>query len=323
MPASREARALVLDGKLLGPYKPIMARLIQKELAGIQLLGFSLGGEETVVAAPEHNVCFDIGRAPREVVSIDNVCLTHGHMDHAAGVAYYFSQRHFVGNAPGQVIVHRGLAQPIQALMAVWSDIEGHPSPCQVIGVENLQEVPIRRDLLVRAFDVNHSRHSLGFTLVEVRHKLKEEFQGKSGPQLVALKKQGVEIERRIEVSLLTFTGDTAIGKFLDLEFVQKSRAFIVECTFFDDEHVSRARDGRHVHVKDLPEILAAVPEAQIMLIHLTRRTELRRAKRILQAVVKPDDFERICLLMERPPRMPNHRSGGVGAKGSATPTEP
>ena len=34
---------------------------------------------------------------------IDNLCLTHGHMDHAAGVAYYLSQRHFVGNSPGRV----------------------------------------------------------------------------------------------------------------------------------------------------------------------------------------------------------------------------
>ncbi len=298
-----------------------MARLIQKELAGIRLLGFSLAGEETVIAAPEHNVCFDVGRAPREVVSIDNVCLTHGHMDHAAGVAYYFSQRHFVGNAPGRVIVHRGLAQPIQTLMAVWSEIEGHPSPGQVIGIEHLQEVAIRRDLLVRAFDVNHSQHSLGFSLIESRHKLKEEYQGKSGPQLVALKKQGVEIERRFEVSLLTCTGDTAVGRFLDLEFVQKSRAFVVECTFFDDEHVSRARAGRHVHVQDFPRILDAVQEAQIMITHLTRRTDLRRAKRILQTIVKPNDFERICFLMDRPPRTPNHRSDGARSKSSPTPT--
>jgi len=298
-----------------------MARLIEKELAGIKILGFSLAGEETVVAAPEHNVCFDAGRAPREIISIDNLCLTHGHMDHAAGVAYYLSQRHFVGNSPGRVIVHRGLAQSIQSLMAVWADIEGHPSPGDVVGIEHLQEVKIRRDLLVRAFDVNHSQHSLGFSLIEMRHKLKEEFQGKSGPQLVALKKQGVEIERRIEVPLLTFTGDTAAGRFLDLEFVQKSRAFVIECTFFDDEHVSRARAGRHVHVQDLPRIYDAVPDARIMITHLTRRTDLRRAKRILQTIVKPDDFERTCFLMDRPPRTPNHRPAGGRSKSSPSPT--
>ena len=131
-----------------------MGRLVQKEADGIRILGFSLAGEETVVAAPEYDVCFDVGRAPREVISIDNICLTHGHMDHAAGIAYYFSQRIFVGNSPGRVIVHRALAGSIQQLMAVWADIEGHPSPGTVLGVETLEDVPIRRDLLVRSFAV-------------------------------------------------------------------------------------------------------------------------------------------------------------------------
>ncbi|MGB2987421.1 MAG: MBL fold metallo-hydrolase [Phycisphaerae bacterium] len=293
---------------------------MDKQLGGIRIVGFSLAGEEAVVAAPEYNVCFDVGRAPREVVSIDNICLTHGHMDHAAGVAYYFSQRTFVGNSPGRVIVHRGLAQSIQKLMDIWSDIEGHPSPCEVYGVEPLEDVLIRRGLLIRPFMVNHTAHSLGYTLIEVRHKLKPEFHGKSGPQLVALKCQGIEIESRMEAPLLTYTGDTAIGRWLRLDFVQRSRGVILECTFFDREHVSRARAGRHIHVSDLPEILAALPESQIMLAHLTRRTDLRHAKHILEQVIKPDDLERVSFLMERLPRgegrqSPNPQSFGAKSR--------
>ncbi len=280
-----------------------MARLATKELAGVRIIGFSLAGEETVIAAPEYNVCFDVGRAPREVVSIDNVCLTHGHMDHAAGIAYYFSQRAFVGNAPGRVIVHRDLAGHIQRLMGVWADIEGHPSPGEVCGVEPLEDVMLRRGLLVRPFAVRHAPNSLGFTLIEVRHKLKTEFHGKSGPQLVALKRQGIEIEGRFEVPILTHTGDTAVGRWLELDFVRTSRILLLECTFFDREHVSRARAGKHIHVEDVPQVLAAAPDAQIMLHHLTRRTDLREAKRILQQMISSADMDRVCFLMERPPR--------------------
>lgn len=286
-----------------------MARLIHKELGGIQVAGFSLAGEETVVAAPQYNVSFDVGRAPREIISIDNICLTHGHMDHAAGVAYYFSQRTFIGIGPGRAIVHRGLAHLFQQLMGIWSDIEGHPSPGEIRGVEPFEDVAIRRGLLVRPFAVNHSGYSLGYTLIEVRSKLKEEFQGKSGPQLVALKRQGVEIEKRVEVPLITCTGDTAIGGFLDLDFVQKSRGVLIECTFFDHEHLQRARSGRHIHVDDLPEVLAAVPHAEIMLTHTTRRIDLRQAKRLLERVLGPDDLRRVSFLMERPPRSaPGHQ---------------
>lgn len=280
-----------------------MGRLLHKQLAGIELAGFSLAGEETTVVAPEYNVAFDVGRAPREIISIDNVCLSHGHMDHAAGVAYYFSQRNFIGNAPGRVIVHIDLAQALQRLMDVWGDIEGHPSPGTIEGVEHLQDVEIRRNLFVRPFNVNHAASALGYSLIERRHKLKPEFIGKTGPQLVALKREGIAIEGTTEVVLLTYTGDTAVGRFLELDFVAKSRALLIECTFFDPEHRDRAVAGRHIHVVDLPEVLAAIPDAQIMLTHMTHRTDLRQAKRILEGVVSSSDLERISFLMERPPR--------------------
>lgn len=286
-----------------------MSRLVQKSLEGMEILGFSLAGEETVIGAPEYNVCFDVGRAPREVLSIDNVCLTHGHMDHAAGIAYYFSQRAFVGNAPGRIIVHRALAQPIQRLMDVWADIEGHHSPGTVWGVSHLEDVPIRRGLLVRPFDVNHAASALGFSLIEERNKLKPEYAGLQGPEIVALKKQGVEITERQEITLLTFPGDTALGRFLELDFVCRSQRLLMECTFFDREHVSRARAGRHIHVHDLPQVLSAIPNAQVLLTHLSRRTDLREAKRILAQVIAPSDLDRVGFLMERPARRSNSPS--------------
>ena len=296
-----------------------MSRLIEKTLDGIRLVGFSLAGEETVIVAPEYNVAFDVGRAPREVISIDNVCITHGHMDHAAGVAYYFSQRGFVGLPGGRVIVHRSIAQHIQQLMAVWAEIERHPSAGVVHGVEHLEEVELRRGLFVRVFDVNHCPGALGYTLIEKRHKLKAEFVGKTGPVLVALKKQGVQIEENIEVPLLTYTGDTAVGKFLELDFVRNSRAVLLECTFFDREHCDRARAGRHIHANDLPRVFASLPDSQIMIVHTTRRTDMRMNKRILEKVLSAADLARCSLLMDRPHKAsPLHKGGPEG--GTASP---
>ena len=284
-----------------------MGRLIEKDCAGTRILGFSLAGEETVIAVPEFNVGFDIGRAPREMISIDNICLTHGHMDHAAGIAYYFSQRAFVGISPGRLIVHRNLVAPIQRLLEVWKEIEGHLSPADIHGVEPLQDVPIRRGLIVRPFAVNHAGYALGYTLIEQRHKLKSEFRDRSGPQLAALKRDGVEIERQVEIALLTFAGDTAVGAFLDHDFVRQSRAVLIECTFFERDHIVRARAGRHIHVEDLPKVLSAIPGAQIILTHVTRRTDLRLAKRILRKTISEEEATRVSFLMDRPPR----RTGG------------
>ncbi len=295
-----------------------MSRLVEKQIDGTRIVGYSLGGEETVVVAPEYNVCFDVGRAPREIIAIDNVCLSHGHMDHAAGIAYYFSQRTFVGIAAGRVIVHRALAPAIRKLLDIWAEIEGHVSPAEICAVEPMQDVAIRRGLLVRPFAVNHPGPCLGFTLIEVRSKLRPEYHGKTGPELVGLKRGGVEIEQRVEVPLITYTGDTAVGPFLNHDFVRHSRLVLMECTFFDREHTPRAKAGRHIHVDDLPKVLAAIPESRIMLIHMTRRTDLRQAKRMIERVLKPDDLARVSLLMDRPARERTDRSASRGMQESA-----
>ena len=49
--------------------------------------------------------------------------------------------------------------------------------------------------------------------------------------------------------------------------------------------------------------VLEAVPDAQVLLLHVSRRTDLREAKRILHKVVSPKDRDRLTMLMDRPPR--------------------
>ena len=109
---------------------------------------------------------------------------------------------------------------------------------------------------------------------------------------------------------LLTFTGDTAVGAFLDHDFVRQSRAILIECTFFERDHIVRARAGRHIHVEDLPKLLAAIPDCQVILTHVTRRTDLRLAKRILKQTIGEEEAKRVSFLMDRPAR----RTGGVTA---------
>ena len=79
--------------------------------------GLSVAGEETVIQVPELDVCFDIGLCPRPALASPYVALTHGHMDHAAGLAYYYSQRHFQGMGVGTVVCHMALAQAVENMM--------------------------------------------------------------------------------------------------------------------------------------------------------------------------------------------------------------
>jgi ribonuclease Z len=278
---------------------------------GLRLLGSSLAGEETFVIVPELNLAFDLGRAPRETVATDHIFLTHGHMDHAAGIAYYFAQRMFVDNPPGHLYVPQPLVEPVQRLLRVWADIDGHEPPANIHGVEAGVDVPLRRDLVVRPFEVNHPcwRHdgsvipTLGYAAVEVRQKLIAEYQSLTGPQLVELKRQGVPITRRVEIPLVAYCGDTAVGDFLNLECVRTAKVLLLECTFVEADHVDRARAGNHVHVRDLPAILPRLANEKVLLMHLSRRTALSEARNILRRELGDAWEERISFFMEHRPR--------------------
>ena len=279
------------------------SRLVEKTIGAIRLQGFSLAGEETVIIVPEMNVAFDVGRAPREIIGIDHVCLSHGHMDHAAGLAYYFSQRHFQGIPPGCVLVHHRLVPAIEDLLTVWGRIEGHVSPARIVGVDEDEDFTLHQHMVIRPFRVRHPGPSLGFSLVEVRKKLKPEYANLSGQQIVALKKAGKSVEYRLELPKVAYCGDCAIGNFLDHDHVRNAEVVIVECTFFDADHLQRARKGQHIHVEDLPELFERVNSPYVVLCHLTRRSGIGDAKRALMEILPPADLQRLTILMDQPRR--------------------
>jgi len=290
---------------------------VEHQLGDIRLLGYSLAGEETVVAAPELNVCFDVGKAPAEILPIDHILLTHGHMDHAAGLAYYFSQRNFVGNSTGCVLAPVALVEPIQALVRVWGGIEGHVSPARIVGMGPDEDFELRRGLLARTFAVNHGVPALGFAVIDIRRKLRSEFTDKTGPELVALKKQGVEIEYTVEMPLVAFCGDTAEGDWLEKDIVKSAKVIILECTFFDPDHVHRAREGYHMHVRDVARIVEKLENEHIVISHITRRTALREAKQTLEKMVSAETMSRVTFLMDgrRPGRRPQRGPAPNGIK--------
>lgn len=274
---------------------------------GLRILGLSLAGEETCIVAPEMNFGLDVGRAPRELLAVDHVFLSHGHMDHSAGIAYYFAQRLFIDNAPGTLYVPRPLVQPVRRLLRAWAEIDGNEPPANIVGLEPGQDVALRRDLVMRPFRVNHPCRrsdgsvidSLGYCAIEVRQKLKPEHQDLTGPQLVELKKRGVEITRRVEIPLVCYCGDTAPGEFLSLPFVREARVLLLECTFFEPDHVGRARAGNHIHVRDLREILPNLANERIILTHLSRRTSLADAKAHTARELGPQLAERVRFLAD------------------------
>jgi ribonuclease Z len=263
------------------------------------VVGYSVAGEETVVQIPELNVCFDIGRAPHFSLTSDIVCITHSHMDHLAGLGYYLSQRAFQGMKPGTVIVPREIERPVDQLLRCWREVERQGTPYALIPMSAGQLYEVRRDFGIRALATHHGGPSLGYALISIREKLKPEYMGKAGTELAQMRKQGIQIQYRLEVPLVTFLGDTAIGSVFDHPDVQNAQILITECTFFDSEHRARAKAGKHMHVEHLAEVLPKLRNQFIIISHVSRRTGIRRARSLLRRRVGAEQMQRIHFLMD------------------------
>ncbi|MFH1614012.1 MAG: MBL fold metallo-hydrolase [Planctomycetota bacterium] len=274
--------------------------LARIKIDDLEIIGYSVAGEETVVGIPQLDVCFDVGKAPQQIIAINNVLLTHGHMDHAAGLAYYLSHRNFCGQSPGTILAPDNLIRPIQDIINAWENLDGNRIPANLVGVKPGDEYRIKPNLFVRVFPTRHSRGSVGYTVIEKRKKLKPEYSELTGPQIVELKKKGVTIDYPLELPVVTYFGDTQYVDFSQLDYVANSRILIAECTFFADEHTDRAAAGRHMHIDEFAGLIEKLHNEHIVITHLTQRTYMSEIRKILKARLGSKKIAKITILMDK-----------------------
>jgi ribonuclease Z len=261
--------------------------------------GVSVAGEQTVVQVPELDVCFDIGLCPRIALSAPWVALSHGHMDHVAGLPYYFSQRIFQRMGPGRCVCHEQLAEPLGAMMRSWAGLEGQRTPHEIIGLQPDAQVEVKNHVFLRGIEVSHSSGSMAYAVVEERSKLRPEFHDVPQQRLRELKASGVEITRTLEIPLVAYTGDTELGPYLFRDEFANAHIVVCECTFFEPGHEQRARVGKHLHVADLAKLMQVWQAEAVILIHLSRRTNLTAARELLRETVGAEHAERLHFLMD------------------------
>jgi ribonuclease Z len=285
-----------MDSPKEPPRNPQMGFL---HLPPYRVQGLSIAGEETVVQVPELDVCFDIGRCPRAALTSPYVALTHGHMDHSAGIAYYFSQRNFQGMSPGTVVCHPALEQPIHNVMRAWVDLEAQRTPYRVIALAPDAEIEIKNHVYLRAFATAHTVPSLGFLIMERRSKLKPELLGLPQAKLIELKNAGQSITQTVEIPLVCYTGDTMWGAHFERPDVLGAKILITECTFLEEGHRDRAAVGQHLHLDDVARLLKVSKAEAVVLTHLSRRTHMGEARKEIEDALPVEERQRVHILMD------------------------
>lgn len=261
--------------------------------------GVSVAGEQTAVQVPELDVCFDIGLCPRIALASPYIALSHGHMDHVAGLPYYFSQRMFQRMGVGTCVCHPQVARAADAMMRSWVDLEHQHTKYEIIPLEPDSQIEIKNNIFLRGLEVSHTVTTLGYGVIEHRSKLKEEYHGLPQERLRDLKQQGVQITHTLEIPLVAYTADTEFGPFLYRPEFADAQIVIAECTFFEQSHRDRAKIGKHLHLEHIAQLLSVWNAEAIVLIHASRRTNLGASKELLVEMVGAEQASRVHFLMD------------------------
>jgi ribonuclease Z len=264
-----------------------------------RIYGESIAGEATCIQIPELDLGFDIGSCPRAMLSSKYLAISHGHMDHIGALAYFCSQRRFQGMGNAKIVCDHRIAPAIKRMMDGYVDLERQRTPYDIVPLMADEPLEIKNYIFLRGFETEHTCPSFGYTVSEKRTKLKQEYLDLPQDKLKELKERGTEITRSFEIPLLAYTGDTMPGPHLVREDVRKAQIIIAECTFFEPDHKERARVGMHMHLDDIAEWLRVVECQYMVLIHVSRRTDMQYARKRVTEIAGAKHADRVLCLMD------------------------
>ncbi len=218
---------------------------LQLAVAGVTVHGSSVGARATAFALPEMGVALDLGRLTPIVAAQPVVLLSHGHLDHLAGVLAYLNVRaRFHEGAPTAVFGPPEVCGPLRQALALMPGMEAVRKRMRLEAVIRDaapgDEVRLGRGRAM-PFPLDHSVPTLGWSLWT---------DGSDRPALV-------------------YAMDSTTEPFRAAPELLDAAVAIVECSFPEKNRRIAARLAKHAHVQDWVELAPDLTCDALVLAHL------------------------------------------------------
>lgn len=252
--------------------------------------GISVGGVYTSLAIPELGILFDAGASPRSFGGIDTIALSHAHADHVGALPALLGIRGLHNKPkPPRVYLPAEVQGDLQDALAALSKLQRFPLAIDACGLVAGDEVELRGDLRLRAYQTFHPVPSLGYGIVRRIARLRADLKGQTGPEIAARRRAGEEVsefEDRLEVAYATDTLVSALDHSPDL---YRARVLIVEATFLDARKSREAaRAGCHIHLDEIIERADRFENEHVVLMHFSQIYRPDEIAGILDARLPP-----------------------------------
>jgi ribonuclease Z len=242
------------------------------ERTGFTLKGHSRGGERSGFIIPAISLMFDAGvrthQTPKQIL------ITHCHCDHSFELPVIMTGEwktltNIYTPVDPQIIINF-----IHSSFTMMNNGLRKSPPFRVHQIkagDSFRFEEGKKNYQIDVFKCYHTVDTVGYGVSEIRMKLKDEYKGLSGPDIVQLKKSGTDICQEEINKHIIYLCDTTIEVFTDVN-IFNYKFIMIECTIFDEESKKSAYKNGHIYWGDLLPIVKAHPDNEFILFHFSTR---------------------------------------------------
>ncbi len=246
----------------------------------VALVGGSRAGEGTLVLLPQLRLALDPGRPHRALPPMTTALVSHGHVDHLGGLAYWASQRFLNSMGVGTVLAPLAIAEGLTRLLELYATLEGgRPYAVDVVPLEGGSRYQLRPDMDLELFATDHWVPTLGTRLLWRKRHLRPALAGRPQAEIAQRARAGEEVTEEVEIPVLAYCADTGPGIFTTHPEALVAEIVLLECSFFRPGDRDRAREFGHLHVDDLFAAADRLSCRHLVLLHASRRHRLREVE--------------------------------------------
>jgi ribonuclease Z len=264
------------------------------------LFGFSKALYSTWVFYKPDHLLLDCGEGAATALGnggygIEKVLLTHGHMDHIAGLPVLLGARAAgMGDPqkPLQIYYPRGDRFVLQMQEYLAASHRYLPFALEWIALDEGAQIPLRGNRQLETFRTQHIKNqlTLGYRLTEKRHRLKPEFAHLSKEEIATIaRRDGREavaaLSETYYAKVLLFGGDSLP---LNINEIENAEILLHEATLLNDSE----RTGQmHSTLEEAVRTAAAAHVQALVLYHISGRYRAAEIKKAVLAARKKYHF--------------------------------
>lgn len=254
---------------------------------GLSLTGYSRANDKTFFHVPELRCSLDAGMA--EGRQVETVFLTHTHLDHSKDLDYLAAR-----DAGVDIYLPADAKPYAEAYLRASSELNHgagfDPSlaaECRLHGVRSGEEFSVGRrgEYAVRVVECLHKVPCVGYCFAEKKTVLKPEYEelkasmvaagrAKEFGRIIAQRRKDGDgtVDQEVRRPVFAFLGDTHASVFTLNPLLFDYPVIITECTYLDDDRLTRAQQVGHTVWSELRPVVEAHPENLFVLTHFSLR---------------------------------------------------